>query len=101
MSETGNLDVIVFTGPTPRDVHAQFGAVTGTQALPPLFALGYHQCRWNYRDEKDVASVESKFEELDYPYDVLWLVCDLSLCVCFLLLFYDLYYAAAAYLIYN
>lgn len=80
MSETGNLDVIVFTGPSPRDVHSQFGAVTGTQALPPLFALGYHQCRWNYRDEKDVASVESKFEELDYPYDVLWLVSFVKLC---------------------
>ena len=45
----------------------------GTQQLPPLFALGYHQCRWNYRDEKDVAAVEAMFEQLDYPYDVLWL----------------------------
>jgi alpha-glucosidase (family GH31 glycosyl hydrolase) len=29
--------------------------------------------RWNYRDEADVYFVHSKFEELDYPYDVLWL----------------------------
>ena len=35
--------------------------------------LGYHQCRWNYKDEKDVYYVHGKFEELDYPYDVLWL----------------------------
>ena len=49
-----------------------FGSA-GTQQLPPLFALGYHQCRWNYRDEKDVAAVEAMFEQLDYPYDVLWL----------------------------
>jgi alpha-glucosidase (family GH31 glycosyl hydrolase) len=46
---------------------------TGQQALPPVFALGYHQCRWNYKDEKDVATVHAKFEELDFPYDVLWL----------------------------
>ena len=51
----------------------QYSSITGTQQLPPLFALGYHQCRWNYRDEKDVATVNAKFEELDYPYDVLWL----------------------------
>lgn len=51
----------------------QYSSLTGTQQLPPLFSLGYHQCRWNYRDEKDVASVNAKFEELDYPYDVLWL----------------------------
>ena len=36
-------------------------------------AQGYHQCRWNYRDEKDVAAVEQMFEDLDYPLDVIWL----------------------------
>ena len=49
-----------------------FGSA-GTQQLPTLFALGYYQCRWNYRDEKDVAAVEAMFEQLDYQYDVLWL----------------------------
>jgi alpha 1,3-glucosidase len=38
-----------------------------------MFSLGYHQCRWNYRDERDVATVERMFEELDYPMDVIWL----------------------------
>ena len=41
--------------------------------LPPLFALGYHQCRWNYNDEADVQYVHGQFEALDLPYDVLWL----------------------------
>lgn len=35
--------------------------------------VGYHQCRWNYRDERDVAAVEGMFEQLDYPVDVIWL----------------------------
>lgn len=74
MSETGNLDFFLMPGPSPKDVWGQYAQLTGTQQLPPIFSLGYHQCRWNYRDEKDVASVESMFEELDYPYDVLWLV---------------------------
>ena len=38
-----------------------------------MFLLGYHQCWWNYRNEADVYAVHAKFEELDYPYDVLWL----------------------------
>ena len=38
-----------------------------------LFSSGYHQCRWNYRDERDVAAVEGMFEQLDYPVDVIWL----------------------------
>ena len=61
-------------GPSIKDVWRQYAKLTGTQQLPPIFSLGYHQCRWNYRDEKDVAAVEAMFEELDYPYDVLWLV---------------------------
>uniref|UniRef100_A0A8C3CCD9 Glucosidase II alpha subunit n=1 Tax=Cairina moschata TaxID=8855 RepID=A0A8C3CCD9_CAIMO len=60
-------------GPTPAAVAGQYAALTGTQALPPLFALGYHQSRWNYNDEEDVAAVERGFEEHAIPCDVLWL----------------------------
>ncbi|CBI17232.3 unnamed protein product, partial [Vitis vinifera] len=42
-------------------------------AMPQLFSTAYHQCRWNYRDEEDVENVDSKFDEHDIPYDVLWL----------------------------
>ncbi len=73
ISESGEIDVFLLPGPTPKGLMKQYSSLTGTQQLPPLFSLGYHQCRWNYRDEKDVAAVNSKFEELDYPYDVLWL----------------------------
>jgi len=73
MSECGVIDLFVFAGPKPADVARQLTRVVGRQALPPAFSLGYHQCRWNYKDEKDVAQVHGKFEELDFPYDVLWL----------------------------
>uniref|UniRef100_W5LYQ7 Glucosidase II alpha subunit a n=1 Tax=Lepisosteus oculatus TaxID=7918 RepID=W5LYQ7_LEPOC len=48
-------------------------APPGTQALPPLFALAYHQCRWNYNDQEDVAAVDAGFDEHDIPYDFIWL----------------------------
>jgi alpha 1,3-glucosidase len=99
VSESGEIDFFLISGPSPKDVFAKFTALTGRQDLPPMFALGYHQCRWNYRynvfliclvlkrknncmgyglcslcsDEKDVASVEKNFEQLDYPVDVIWL----------------------------
>ena len=73
ISESGNIDFFLFPGTTPAHVYRQYTAITGRQQLPPLFALGYHQCRWNYRDERDVATVEKGFEDLDYPMDVLWL----------------------------
>ena len=41
-------------------VAAAHARVTGTTALPQLFSLGYHQCRWNYKDEADVFAVDAK-----------------------------------------
>ncbi|EQB77513.1 neutral alpha-glucosidase C, partial [Camelus ferus] len=73
MSESGIIDVFLLTGPTPSDVFRQYSYLTGTQAMPPLFSLGYHQCRWNYEDEQDVKAVDAGFDEHDIPYDVMWL----------------------------
>ncbi|CAK9156867.1 unnamed protein product, partial [Ilex paraguariensis] len=73
MSEAGVVDSFFFVGPGPKDVVRQYTSVTGTPALPQIFATAYHQCRWNYRDEEDVQNVDSKFDEHDIPYDVLWL----------------------------
>jgi alpha 1,3-glucosidase len=71
--ESGEIDIFIMTGPSPKDLSHEFATLVGTQQLPPLFSLGYHQCRWNYRDERDVAQVNAQFEALDYPYDVIWL----------------------------
>lgn len=38
-----------------------------------VFALAYHQCRWNYNDEQDVDQVSNKFDEHDIPMDTMWL----------------------------
>ncbi|KAJ8765299.1 hypothetical protein K2173_011996 [Erythroxylum novogranatense] len=73
MSEAGIVDAFFFVGPGPKDVVSQYTSVTGKPAMPQLFATAYHQCRWNYRDEEDVEHVDSKFDEFDIPYDVLWL----------------------------
>jgi len=73
MAESGVLDVFLMPGPSPAAVFAQYARLTGGTDLPQLFALGYHQCRWNYRDEEDVAAVDAGFDEHGVPYDVLWL----------------------------
>ncbi|KAL1504554.1 hypothetical protein AB1Y20_010954 [Prymnesium parvum] len=73
MSESGVIDLMLLPGPTPADIFRQYAALTGVTPLPPRFALGYHQCRWNYNDEADVRYVHGQFEALDIPYDVLWL----------------------------
>jgi len=51
MSESGIIDFFVFFGKEPSDISVSYALVTGTQQLPPLAALAYHQCRWNYKDQ--------------------------------------------------
>ena len=55
------------------DVLRQHSFVTGKPFLPPIFSIGYHQCRWNYNDQSDVLTVSSKLEEHKMPCDAIWL----------------------------
>ncbi|KAJ3613587.1 hypothetical protein NHX12_019833, partial [Muraenolepis orangiensis] len=73
VSEAGLMDCMVLLGPGPAQVFSQYAQLTGYPALPPLFSLGYHQSRWNYRDEADVRAVDAGFDRHCIPYDVLWL----------------------------
>ena len=73
VSESGVLDLFVFLGPTPDSLFQQFSSLVGTTALPQRFAIGHHQCRWNYLSQEDVLEVSAKFDEHDMPMDVIWL----------------------------
>ncbi|KAF7428915.1 hypothetical protein PC9H_008151 [Pleurotus ostreatus] len=73
ISESGILDIFLMPGPTPADVFAQYARLTGTPVLPAHWALGYHQCRWNYISSDDVRTVQKRFDEEGMPVDVFWL----------------------------
>ncbi|KAJ1926051.1 glucosidase II [Tieghemiomyces parasiticus] len=74
MSESGNLDFFVLYGDAkPATVLEQYAALTGPTALPPAFSVAYHQSRWNYNSQDDVADVDAHFDTYDIPYDVIWL----------------------------
>ncbi|KAI1327741.1 glycoside hydrolase family 31 protein [Xylariaceae sp. FL0255] len=73
ISESGVMDLFVFLGPTPQDISKSYGELTGTTAMPQEFAIGYHQCRWNYVSDDDVKEVDRKMDRYHIPYDVIWL----------------------------
>lgn len=73
ISESGVMEFFVLLGPTPLDAFKQYTDLTGVAPLPQLYTLAYHQCRWNYNDEKDIATVHEKFDEFDIPMDTMWL----------------------------
>ncbi|KIY91535.1 glucosidase, alpha [Monoraphidium neglectum] len=73
VAEGGVVDLFLLPGPAPADVTRQYAELTGTTAMPQMFAIGYHQCRWNYKDEADVHAVDAGFDDHAIPYDVIWL----------------------------
>ena len=73
MSETGVIDLWIMTGPTPADVSKQNALLSGTHPMPPYYSVGYHQCRWNYYTQEEVAEVEQNFDDNDIPVDAIWL----------------------------
>ncbi|MBW0472288.1 hypothetical protein O181_012003 [Austropuccinia psidii MF-1] len=73
ISESGILDLFIFLGPSSQDIFSSFGALVGTTAMPPYFAIAYHQCRWNYVSQEDLLAVIDNFDKHDIPLDVIWL----------------------------
>ena len=58
ISESGVADLFVMLGPSVEDVYRQYAVLTGFPPLPPIFALGLHQSRWNYFSEDEVVEVD-------------------------------------------
>lgn len=69
----GVLDFYFFAGPTPADVVAQYLQLIGRPTMPPLWALGAHQCRWGYNNIWKVREVISGYKEAKIPLDCVWL----------------------------
>ena len=72
-SESGILDLFLFTAADANTNMAQFTKLVGRTVLPQFFAIGYHQCRWNYLTDSDVTAVSQRFDDEDIPMDVMWL----------------------------
>jgi len=67
----GEVDYYLFTGPTPTDVVEQLTRLTGRPFMPPLWALGYHQSRWGYKEDAEMRALVREFRARDIPLDVL------------------------------
>jgi alpha-glucosidase len=63
-------------GDHPAEVVRGLAALVGTINLPPLWALGYHQCRWSYASAAELRALASEFRARGIPCDALWLDID-------------------------
>ncbi|MDX9758465.1 MAG: glycoside hydrolase family 31 protein [Bacteroidota bacterium] len=72
-AEDGELNYYFMFGPRIADVVRRYADLTGRMPLPPMWALGYQQCRWAYFPDHEVRDIARNFRERGIPADVLYL----------------------------
>jgi alpha-glucosidase len=72
----GQYTEYLFAGPSMREILSAYTWLTGRMSPPPLWALGYHQCRWFAYTQPKVVELAGKLREKELPCDVIWLDID-------------------------
>ena len=75
-SDGGEMNYYLIYGPEMREVSEQYVHLTGKPDMPPLWALGYHQCKWSYYPESKVMEITDRFREEKIPCDAIYLDID-------------------------
>ncbi len=70
-ADAGEMNYYFIFGPTVAEVIRHYTELTGRMELPPLWSIGYQQCRYSYYPDKEVLSVADTFREKDIPADAL------------------------------
>jgi alpha-glucosidase len=75
-SDGGEINYYFFAGPDPKKVLEEYTALIGHSQLPPLWTLGYQQCRYSYYPESRVREVARRLRDDKIPVDVIYLDID-------------------------
>lgn len=75
-ADGGELNYYFIPGPAPRDVLRRYNQLVGTSPLPPMWSLGYQQCRWSYESAKRVRGIAKRLREREIPCDTIYIDID-------------------------
>jgi len=75
-ADGGELNYYFLAGPEPKKIIERYTALTGRSPLPPLWALGYQQCRYSYYPEARVREIARLLREKKIPADAIYLDID-------------------------
>ncbi|MDD6270126.1 MAG: glycoside hydrolase family 31 protein [Oscillospiraceae bacterium] len=75
-AESSDIAVYIITGEDEKDIVKQFRKLIGRSYIPPMWAFGYGQSRWGYKDEKDIRNAAEGYRAAGIPLDSIYLDID-------------------------
>ena len=75
-SQGGSMNYYFIKGPGIEDVVGRYSRLTGRPEMPPLWALGFHQCKWSYKSETEVLGIAEGFTSREIPCDAIYVDID-------------------------
>lgn len=75
-ADGGDLNYYFFGAQGVAKIIEDYTWLTGRMEMPPLWSLGYQQCRWSYMSADEVLNIAQTFRRKQIPADVMY--CDID-----------------------
>ncbi|MFN8608331.1 MAG: glycoside hydrolase family 31 protein [Vulcanimicrobiota bacterium] len=72
----GEAELFALAASTPAELNRLLAELTGFPMRVPLWSLGFHQSRWGYREQSEIAELVGQFRRRQIPLDVVHLDID-------------------------
>ncbi|MFD2201442.1 TIM-barrel domain-containing protein [Shivajiella indica] len=72
-ADDGDLDYYFFHDENVGQIITAYTELTGKMDMPPLWSLGFQQCRYSYYPDSEVITLASTFRDKKIPADVIYL----------------------------
>lgn len=70
-ADGGDMNYYFIYGETVADILNSYSKLTGYMPLPPLWSIGYQQCRYSYYPDTEVKRIAKTFRDKNIPADVI------------------------------
>jgi alpha-glucosidase len=75
-ADGGDMNYYFFGAQSVAQIIDDYTWLTGRMEMPPLWSLGYQQCRWSYMSAKEVLKIAKTLRRKKIPADVMY--CDID-----------------------
>ena len=72
----GIIDYYIVVDESPEEVLKDLRFLLGIPALPPFWSLGFHQCRYGYKNFEEFKNVYEQYKKYEIPIDTMWIDID-------------------------